>query len=822
MTTKRNNSANLILTVALATVIVFARPSAAQPVLQAADRQTAITRLMQPITARVLNAAHVHADADGAACLELPEMSVMFDADATATDVQTFLKSLPDDDVMAAFQPQGSRWTYTATNGTVAEGMPLTITYSFMPDGTQINTSYGNGPSDLFARMNGSFPGGMTAFKAEFAQAMNRWSELTNITYVEVADDGQVWGALGQLNARGDVRIGMIPLGTPLAVNHYPQFGGDMVFDSNDMATFANSVNDFRSLRNTIMHEHGHGLGLKHNMPTDNTKLMEPYLNTNFDGPQDDDIRGAQFIYGDWAEYNDEPANNEFINGTLRSVATHGVITHVLEDLALERDNASDWYGFGADPGTPIAIRVEPIGSTYTQAPQDNPNNTSTVNSKAARNLALKLYTRTSVSSDHLTLLAQINFNDAGEAEYHPPIPYGAFGFGYMLANIYSNDGIDDVQRYRLTISNSAIEAQPEPQPQTAPVFGLFNVTAGQNVFDGTTVQFGNVNLGQSASRTLAITNSGDANLTIGQITLAGPGAADYGFTLLQSTIAPGSTGNLAVSFLPSAAGVRQAVMTIPNNDPDQANFSFILSGSGVQPAAPVMEVRVNNVVVPHNNTVDLGDVEIGDSATASLIVKNVGNATLNVSNINFGGAAAGEYSTALASANLSPGAQVTASVTVAPLAAGNRDAELRLFNNSSQSLFVVRFTTNGVQPQQPITDCNSNGIDDAQDLADGTSEDCNTNGVPDECEVDSDNDGVIDDCDVCAGEDDNLDTDGDGTPNCLDQDPVDPDVGGNPLPPDEDNNDNRNGFCGAGSAMPMMAGMLGLCGAGLGRRRRK
>jgi cysteine-rich repeat protein len=36
------------------------------------------------------------------------------------------------------------------------------------------------------------------------------------------------------------------------------------------------------------------------------------------------------------------------------------------------------------------------------------------------------------------------------------------------------------------------------------------------------------------------------------------------------------------------------------------------------------------------------------------------------------------------------------------------------------------------------ITDCNSNGIDDAQDIASGTSLDCNNNDVPDECEAGS------------------------------------------------------------------------------------
>ncbi|MCP3905246.1 MAG: hypothetical protein GY715_16595 [Planctomycetes bacterium] len=47
--------------------------------------------------------------------------------------------------------------------------------------------------------------------------------------------------------------------------------------------------------------------------------------------------------------------------------------------------------------------------------------------------------------------------------------------------------------------------------------------------------------------------------------------------------------------------------------------------------------------------------------------------------------------------------------------------------------------------------DCNSNGILDDIDIANGTSEDCNLNGFPDECELDTNGDGVIDACD-CNG----------------------------------------------------------------------
>ncbi len=64
------------------------------------------------------------------------------------------------------------------------------------------------------------------------------------------------------------------------------------------------------------------------------------------------------------------------------------------------------------------------------------------------------------------------------------------------------------------------------------------------------------------------------------------------------------------------------------------------------------------------------------------------------------------------------------------------------------------------------LVDCNDNGIDDAQDIADGTSEDCNENGVPDECDIadgvseDLDGDGIPDECECLGDLDGDLDID--------------------------------------------------------------
>ena len=50
------------------------------------------------------------------------------------------------------------------------------------------------------------------------------------------------------------------------------------------------------------------------------------------------------------------------------------------------------------------------------------------------------------------------------------------------------------------------------------------------------------------------------------------------------------------------------------------------------------------------------------------------------------------------------------------------------------------------------MIDCNLNGIPDDEDLAMGTSLDCNGNAIPDECDTDCQPNGTPDDCDITAG----------------------------------------------------------------------
>lgn len=76
-----------------------------------------------------------------------------------------------------------------------------------------------------------------------------------------------------------------------------------------------------------------------------------------------------------------------------------------------------------------------------------------------------------------------------------------------------------------------------------------------------------------------------------------------------------------------------------------------------------------------------------------------------------------------------------------------NSDA-LILVSDMQSGLLLIEIDEGSIN-----NDCNINGIDDAVDLANGTSTDCNGNGIPDECEPvldqDCNNNGVLDACDT-------------------------------------------------------------------------
>lgn len=382
-----------------------------------------------------------------------------------------------------------NRWTRTASaSSTGGQGTPITLTWGFVPDGTPIPGGQVSGestdPSNLIANFDSRFgagPGGSDLTRRPwftfFQSSFNRWSQLAGLTYIyEPNDDGSPMyvrtsgggtspGAAGQLGVRADIRIGGHRIdgsGNVLAYNFFPN-SGEMVLDTSEGNAFNNSSNNFRSLRNIIMHEHGHGMGILHSESNNSNHLMEPFLQTSFDGPQFDDILAAQRLYGDvWEKNggNDTPATASFLGtlspgGTLAIGTSAGnttVVTPSMSDfVSIDDESDIDFWRVSVLGPAAMNITLTPVGPTYNEGPQGG--SQSPFNAAAQSDLTLALF-----APDGLTQLAFANNAGLGGAEFLSNLLVLTGDYFIRVAGLTQ----DRIQMYRLDVSLvSAVIPEP-------------------------------------------------------------------------------------------------------------------------------------------------------------------------------------------------------------------------------------------------------------------------------------------------------------------------------------------------------------------------
>ncbi len=300
-------------------------------------------------------------------------------------------------------------WTGDLSQGPSGRAAPARFTYSFPADGTIWGLSAVDsiGPSNLDAKLLAEFgPGNLDLGREYIRQALASWRKFSGNTYIEVADDNAPMDQLtARVQSRGDIRIGGRDFGTGgfLAYNAFPSDafasigGGDMVLNNSFWSAdnFANPASNYRYLRNTVAHEHGHGLGFIHTTPCNETKLMEPFISVNFDAVSPDDRRNAGRNYGDRLAGNHtlEDAHDlgSLTDGGGRSVAFLQLSTNGANGF---NNTDQDWFSFTLDSQQSVRITVTPTGGSYSNGQQFFScfGFNSTVNAQNAGNLNLTVF----------------------------------------------------------------------------------------------------------------------------------------------------------------------------------------------------------------------------------------------------------------------------------------------------------------------------------------------------------------------------------------------------------------------------------------------
>jgi hypothetical protein len=231
----------------------------------------------------------------------------------------------------------GGQWAYSSR-----------ITYSFVPDGTDV----GGSPSNLFQTM-GNLGFTTANWQLQFQKAAAVWEAVAQINLARVSDDGVPFGFAGNQqddpNA-GDIRIA----GTALASNILAECflppsinGGTLAGDIALNTSQAWHINSDFDLETVAIHEIGHALGLSHSAISN--AVMYAYYNGVKQSLSSDDIQGIQSIYGAAAGSSGNTAYSTATNVT-PLIDGSGQVAVSTAHIASASD--SNWYFVTTPSGT--------------------------------------------------------------------------------------------------------------------------------------------------------------------------------------------------------------------------------------------------------------------------------------------------------------------------------------------------------------------------------------------------------------------------------------------------------------------------------------
>jgi hypothetical protein len=199
-----------------------------------------------------------------------------------------------------------------------------------------------------------------------------------------------------------------------------------------------------------------------------------------------------------------------------------------------------------------------------------------------------------------------------------------------------------------------------------------------------------------SAAKLVTVTNTGTGTLTVSSVAITGANSSDFSQTNTCATsVAPGNTCTISVTFTPTNIGTRLATLNVSDNAPGSPQ-SVSLTGVGT-------------VVQLSPTQINLGTVLLGTQGSAQAItLKNTGSKALRITGVAFVGANSGDFTqTNNCGSSVPAGASCVINVAFAPRAIGVRNASLSISDSGGGGSQKAAVTGTGTSVKLSATNLN-------------------------------------------------------------------------------------------------------------------
>jgi|GEM_PF-4057485 len=216
------------------------------------------------------------------------------------------------------------------------------------------------------------------------------------------------------------------------------------------------------------------------------------------------------------------------------------------------------------------------------------------------------------------------------------------------------------------------------------------------------TIDFGNVAVGSSATASVAVSNSGGV-----QASVTGSATGPFSLSATAFNLAPNANQSVTITFAPAGLGPVQGAATFTAGSVTQ---TVTLKGTGVAPSFAFLFGQSNPsaTAVQAGGTVPLPPVAVGSNSTTQFFIRNTGATPATINSISVSAGSFALVGLPAMPANVLSGDSLAFTIRFTPAAPGGASATLTVngqtFNLTGTGLVSGVTITSGVFPaaQQP------------------------------------------------------------------------------------------------------------------------